>query len=88
MLSAGNDYDSIHAIELLEKIVINDSNILADRAYRAKAIRDYISEQGASYVIPPQRNVSEPWPGGYIKGVIPPRPVVCLDETNRQLIEK
>ena len=70
MLSAGNDYDSIHAIELLEKIVINDSNILADRAYRAKAIRDYISEQGASYVIPPQRNVSEPWPGGYIQGVI------------------
>ena len=62
MLSAGNDYDSIHAIELLEKIVINDSNILADRAYRAKAIRDYISEQGASYVIPPQSNVSKPWP--------------------------
>ena len=60
MLSAGNDYDSIHAIELLEKIVINDSNILADRAYRAKTIRAYISEQGASYVIPPQRNVSEP----------------------------
>ena len=62
MLSAGNDYDSIHAIELLEKIVINDSNILADRAYRAKAIRDYISEQRASYAIPPQSNVSKPWP--------------------------
>ena len=28
----------------------------------AKTIRAYISEQGASYVIPPQSNVSDPWP--------------------------
>ena len=35
---------------------------MADRAYGAKTIRAYISEQGASYVIPPQSNVSEPWP--------------------------
>ena len=28
----------------------------------AKTIRAYICEQGASYVIPPQSNVSEPWP--------------------------
>ena len=36
MLSAGNDHDPVHAVELLK--------------------------QGASYVIPPQSNVSDPWP--------------------------
>ncbi|MCI8819399.1 MAG: transposase, partial [Oscillibacter sp.] len=49
-------------VELLEKIEISGSNVLADRAYGAKAIRAYISEQGSSYVIPPQSNVSKPWP--------------------------
>ena len=62
LLSAGNDHDSIHAIELLDKIEMGGSNVLADRAYRAQAIRDYISEHGASYVIPPQSNIAEPWP--------------------------
>ena len=62
LLSAGNDRDSVHAIELLEKVKINGSSILADRAYGARTIREYISEHGASYVIPPQSNVSEPWP--------------------------
>ena len=47
----------------LTKMCIRDrSNVLADRAYGAKTIRAYISEQGASYVIPPQSNVSDPWP--------------------------
>ena len=36
--------------------------VLADRAYEARTILAYISEQGASYVIPPQSNVSDPWP--------------------------
>ena len=62
MLSAGNDHDSVHAVELLEKVEIGGSNVLADRAYGVKTIRAYISEQGASYVIPPQSNVSDPWP--------------------------
>ncbi len=60
MLSAGNDHDAIHAVELLEKIEISGSNVLADRAYGAKAIRAYISEQRANYVISPQSNVSRP----------------------------
>lgn len=62
LLSAGNDHDSVHAVELLEQVKITGSNILADRAYGAQAIREYISERGASYVIPPQKNVSQPWP--------------------------
>ena len=62
MLSAGNDHDSVHAVELLKKVEISGSNVLADRAYGAKTIRAYILERGASYVIPPQSNVSDPWP--------------------------
>ena len=60
ILSGGNDYNSVHAIERLGKVQISGSNVLADHAYGVKAIRAYISEQGASYVIPPQSNVSEP----------------------------
>lgn len=62
LLSAGNDHDSVHAVELLEQVKISGSNILADRAYGAQAIREYISERGASYVIPPQKKISQPWP--------------------------
>ena len=62
MLSAGNDHDAVHAVELLKKVEIGGSTVLADRAYGAKTIRAYILEQGASYVIPPQSNVSEPGP--------------------------
>ena len=62
LLSAGNDHDSVYAVGLLEKVRISGSAVLADRAYGARAIREYISEHGASYVIPPQSNVSDPWP--------------------------
>ncbi|WP_165449886.1 transposase [Intestinimonas timonensis] len=62
LLSAGNDHDSVHAVELLKKVRIGGSAVLADRAYGARTIRKYISAHGASYVIPPQSNVSDPWP--------------------------
>ena len=48
MLTAGNGHDSVHAVELLKKV--ESSNVLADRAYGAKAIRAYISEQGMCIV--------------------------------------
>ena len=44
LLSAGNDHDSVYAVELLEKVKISGSHVLADRAYGARAIREYISE--------------------------------------------
>lgn len=28
----------------------------------AQAVRDHITDHGAEYTIPPQRNLSEPWP--------------------------
>ena len=65
LLSAGNDHDSIHAVELLEKIDITGSNILGDKAYGSKEIRTYIDENGACYTIPPQSNVTAPWPADW-----------------------
>ena len=50
MLSAGNDHDSIHAVELLEKVELRGSNVFADRVYGTKTIRAYISEQGESKI--------------------------------------
>lgn len=41
LLSAGNDHDSVHAVELLKKVSISGSAVLADRAYGARAIREY-----------------------------------------------
>ena len=62
MLSPGNDHDSKHAVPLLGQIKIDGSNILGDKAYSAKAIREYIALQNAAYTIPPKSDVNDPWP--------------------------
>ena len=63
LLLSGNGRDSVYAIALLEKIQICGSmRYLTDCAYGARAIRSYISEPEANYVIPPLSKVSEPWP--------------------------
>ena len=62
LLSSGNDHDSKHAVPLLNQINIEGSNILGDKAYGARAIRDYIDSQNAAYTIPPKSDVSAPWP--------------------------
>lgn len=61
LLSPGNDHDSIHAVELLEKVNLGGSNVLGDKAYGAKEIREYITKHNASYTIPPRSKVKEPW---------------------------
>ena len=58
MLSAGNDHDAIHAVELLEKIEISGSNVLADRAYGAKARKEAAS---LSYLVAILRNHLSFW---------------------------
>ena len=61
-LSAGNCADCDQAIPLLQKFgKIKDSNILGDRAYGAKKIRLYLTEQGAQHTIPPTKNLFHPW---------------------------
>jgi hypothetical protein len=34
---------------------------MGDKAYGSKDIRDYITENGAAYCIPPKKNTSDPW---------------------------
>ena len=60
LLSSGNDHDSIHAIPLLRQVEIAGSNVLGDKAYGAKAIREYIDSQEAAYTIPPKSDNSDP----------------------------
>ena len=58
LLSAGNDHDSKHAIPLLSQVEIKGSNVLGDKAYSAKAIREYIVSRNASYTERRQRAVA------------------------------
>lgn len=62
MLSSGSDHDSVHAVPLLSQVQIQGSNILGDKAYGAKAIREYIVSQNATYTIPPKSDANNPWP--------------------------
>ena len=62
LLTAGNRSDCDEAIPLLQKFgKMKGSNILGDRAYGAKKIRLYLTEQGAQYTIPPTKNLLHPW---------------------------
>ena len=62
LLSPGQDHDSVHAVELLRQVNIEGCNILGDKAYGAKAIREYITSQNAAYTIPPKDSAADPWP--------------------------
>ena len=57
LLSPGNDGDSTHAIELMNRTDITGSNLLADKAYGTKAILAYIKDHGATVVIHPEHPV-------------------------------
>jgi len=61
MLSGGQISDSKVAVELLSDLDIAGSNILADKAYGTRKIRDYINNQNAEYTIPPKVNCVAPW---------------------------
>ena len=65
LLSPGNDNDSTHAIQLMNKIDIAGSNLLGDKAYGTKEIRAYINEHRATVVIPPKSNAKDPWKVDY-----------------------
>lgn len=48
-------------MDVLAHVDISDSTILADRAYGAKDILDYIQVHDADYAIPPKSNTRIPW---------------------------
>jgi len=55
-LSLGNDHDATHAIEVLDRVELEGSNVLGDRAYDTDAILKYLEERGAIAVIPSKAN--------------------------------
>lgn len=60
-ITKGQVHDSAVAIEALDNLDIEGSNILADKAYGTVSIRQYIKEKKAGYVIPPKSNAKDPW---------------------------
>ena len=64
LLSPGNEHDSKYAIPLLDTIDIK-GDILGDKAYGAKVIRDYIAGREAKYTIPAKSNDPNPWEVDY-----------------------
>lgn len=55
-LSPGNDHDAAHAIELLDRVAIEGSNVLGDRAYDSDTILEYLERRKAVAVIPSKSN--------------------------------
>ncbi len=60
-ITAGNVNEGPIALTLLEQVSLTEVNVVADRAYGAKTNRDYITEQGGTYTIPPKITVKEQW---------------------------
>jgi len=61
LCTTGNINDNIVAVDVLSSVDISGSIVMGDKAYGSKKIRDYITEHGASYAIPPKANALEPW---------------------------
>lgn len=61
MLTAGNVHDSVVAVELLSRVDISKSNVLADKAYGTTEILDYIQHADGEYTIPSKSNTRIPW---------------------------
>ena len=60
LLTAGNVNDSTVAVELLSRLELSESNILADKAYGTNQILDYIQRADGEYTIPPKSNAEPP----------------------------
>lgn len=69
LLSHGNDHDSLYAIELLVKVDLAGSDILADWAYGAEKIRAFITEQCISSLLKAIYPIPSLWTSGTIKNI-------------------
>jgi transposase len=67
LLSAGNVHDSVVAADCIEKVNVDGSIFMADKAYGARAIREQIEALGGTVCIPPKANEREPWVCDYIQ---------------------
>lgn len=60
-LTGGQVHDGIMLQKCLDDLSISGSTVLADKAYGSKENREYITDQGADYCIPPKSNTVNPW---------------------------
>ena len=65
LFTGGNISDCSVAVELLSSVEIENSYVLADKAYGTEKIRTYIQGKGAAYVIPLKVNTVDPWDCDY-----------------------
>jgi len=61
VFTGGHTFDSTVAIDVLSGVDISGSIVMGDKAYGAQDIRNYITEKGGTYAIPPKSNTLEPW---------------------------
>ena len=60
MLTVGQVHDSVMLKSALSLLNITESMILADKAYGFTENRQYISDRGEEYCIPPRKNTMNP----------------------------
>lgn len=60
LLSGGQVHDSKMAADILSRLDILESNIIADKAYGTSEVRKYITEHNAEYTITPKSNTTDP----------------------------
>ena len=61
ILTGGQIYDSVPAIDLLQAFDITGSHVLGDKSYGSETLRNWITAKQTSYVIPPKANSRNPW---------------------------
>lgn len=61
ILTEGNRHDSPVALDLLKEVSLTGVNVVGDKAYGSTVIRDYITNQGGTYTIPPRESALAPW---------------------------
>lgn len=60
-LSGGQVHDVVIALDLIGNVNVENSVVMADKAYVSTAFRTKIEESGATYCIPYKENATEPW---------------------------
>lgn len=65
MLTGGEVHDSTMKQPVLDQLEIEGSFLLGDKAYGAEHNREYLTNYGAQYCIPPKTNCSKPWKCDY-----------------------
>ena len=60
-LSSGNIHDATIAEEVLDHVDLNETTVMADRAYGTYDLREYIANRNADFCIPPKSNSVDPW---------------------------